>query len=63
MDGSGRALLAQHIEIADAIIAGDPDRAETAARVHMDFVEDSYRKGREQARREALAEKRRKLSA
>jgi GntR family transcriptional repressor for pyruvate dehydrogenase complex len=63
MDGSGRALLGQHIEIADAIIAGDPDRAETASRVPMDFVEDSYRKGREQARREALAEKRRKLSA
>ena len=62
MDGSGRALLEQHIEIADAIIAGDPDRAERAARAHMDFVEDSFRKGQEQQRRENLARKRKQLA-
>ncbi|KUJ73184.1 GntR family transcriptional regulator [Ruegeria marisrubri] len=62
MDGSGRALLDQHIEIAEAIIAGDPDRAERAARAHMDFVEDSFRKGQEQQRRENLARKRKQLA-
>ncbi|WP_406644804.1 FadR/GntR family transcriptional regulator [Aliisedimentitalea scapharcae] len=62
MDGTGKALLDQHIEIADAILNGDPDRAETAARVHMDFVENSFRKGQEQLEREARAAKRRKLS-
>lgn len=62
MDGSGRALLDQHVEIAEAILAGDPDRAERAARVHMDFVETSFRKGQEQARREDLARKRKQMA-
>jgi GntR family transcriptional repressor for pyruvate dehydrogenase complex len=62
MDGSGRELLAQHEEIAEAIIAGDPDRAEAAARAHMDFVEASFRTGQERLEREARAAKRRQLS-
>lgn len=62
MDGTGKALLDQHIEIADAIIAGDPQRADKVARDHMNFVEESFRKGQAQSRREALAAKRRKLS-
>lgn len=62
IDGTGKALLDQHIEIGEAIIAGDPDRAERAAVEHMDFVEASFRTGLEQQRRESLAEKRRLLS-
>ncbi len=62
MDGSGRQLLAQHEEIAEAIIAGDPERAEAAARNHMDFVEESFRTGQEQQAREMRAAKRRQLS-
>ncbi|MDC0738898.1 FadR/GntR family transcriptional regulator [Cognatishimia sp. SS12] len=62
MDGTGRALLAQHKAIAEAIIKGDGTAAETAAKTHMDFVERSFRKGQEQALREARAAKRRKLS-
>ncbi len=62
MDGTGRALLEQHKEMVQAILAGDAAAAEAAARAHMDFVEDSFRKGQEQARREARAAKRRQLS-
>lgn len=62
MDGSGKKLLDQHIEIADAILAGDPDRADAAARAHLDFVEQSFRLGQEQRAREERAAKRRMLS-
>jgi GntR family transcriptional regulator, transcriptional repressor for pyruvate dehydrogenase complex len=31
-------LLAQHIEIGEAVLAGDPKRAEAAARAHIRFV-------------------------
>ncbi len=62
MDGTGIKLLEQHKEITQAIIDGDPDRAEAAARAHMDFVEESFRRGEEQKQREERAAKRRKLS-
>ncbi len=62
MDGSGELLLAQHKEIAQSILEGDPERAETAARDHMDFVESSFRKGQEQQAREIRASKRRLFS-
>ncbi|WP_424943744.1 FadR/GntR family transcriptional regulator [Aliiroseovarius crassostreae] len=62
MDGTGKKLLDQHREIVEAILDGDPDRAEAAARNHLDFVETSFRIGQEQAEREARAAKRRKLS-
>ncbi|MDA7963502.1 FadR/GntR family transcriptional regulator [Ruegeria sp.] len=62
MDGSGEKLLAQHREIAQSILDGDPDRAEAAARAHMDFVETSFRTGQEQQARELRASKRRLLS-
>lgn len=62
MDGTGEALLQQHKDLVAAVLAGDPNAAEAAARTHMDFVEQSFRKGQEQARREARAEKRRALS-
>lgn len=62
MDGTGASLLAQHRELAQAIIAGDPERAAAAAKAHMDFVETSFRAGQEQQAREARAAKRRQLS-
>lgn len=62
MDGTGEALLRQHIAIVDAIKSGDPEQARRAACEHMDFVEASFRKGQEQVIRETLAAKRRRFS-
>ena len=62
MDGTGAKLLEQHREIVETILAGDPDRAEKAARDHLDFVESSFRLGQEQKERETRAAKRRKLA-
>ncbi|MEM7463505.1 MAG: FadR/GntR family transcriptional regulator [Pseudomonadota bacterium] len=58
IDGTGEKLLQQHLELGQAILDGDADRAEKAAQDHMDFVEQSFRTGIEQKRRETLAEKR-----
>ncbi|MGB7432336.1 MAG: FadR/GntR family transcriptional regulator [Ahrensia sp.] len=41
--GARDQLLAQHREIYEAIIAGDPPRASRAAAAHMEFVEKSKR--------------------
>ena len=62
IDGTGERLLEQHVELGNAIIEGDPVRAEKAARDHMDFVEESFRTGQERDRREALAAKRRMMA-
>lgn len=62
IDGTGEKLLGQHLELGQAVIGGDPVRAEKAATDHIDFVERSFRLGLEQQRREALAEKRRLLA-
>ena len=62
MDGTGRKLLEQHREIVEAILAGDADRAEIAARDHLNFVEESFRRWTEQTAREERAAKRRRLS-
>lgn len=59
IDGSGKMLLDQHVELGRAIIEGDVARARGAAGTHIDFVERSFRLGMEQQRREVLAEKRR----
>ncbi|WP_425093666.1 FadR/GntR family transcriptional regulator [Tropicimonas sp. S265A] len=59
IDGTGEALLAQHKEIARAILAREADAAEAAARAHIDFVEASFRHGMDQSRRERLSRKRR----
>lgn len=61
IDTAGDLLLAQHHAIADAIIAGDEEAAEEAARRHINFVEASFRSGHQRAARERLAEKRRML--
>ena len=55
IDDSGRRLLDQHIEIIESVLAADPARAEKAARDHMDYVEESIRRGRELQRREQRA--------
>lgn len=62
IDGSGKQLLDQHLELGNAVIDGDVQKARQAAKDHIDFVERSFRLGHEQQRREALAEKRRLLS-
>ena len=62
IDGTGRLLLEQHVELGQAVIDGDEARAEKAAHAHIDFVEESFRFGIERRRREAMAEKRRMLS-
>ncbi|WP_424969210.1 FadR/GntR family transcriptional regulator [Dinoroseobacter sp. S76] len=63
IDGTGEMLLAQHEAIGAAILRRDADAAEAAAREHIDFVGDSFRKGEEQQRREALAQKRYALTS
>ncbi|WP_170351185.1 MULTISPECIES: FadR/GntR family transcriptional regulator [Ruegeria] len=62
IDGTGKKLLDQHMELGRAVIDGDEERAEKAATDHIDFVEESFRLGIERSRREAMAEKRRLLS-
>jgi GntR family transcriptional repressor for pyruvate dehydrogenase complex len=62
IDGTGERLLEQHIELGNAVINGEPERAQRAALDHIDFVEQSFRSGLEQQRREAMAEKRRLVS-
>ncbi len=62
IDGSGQRLFEQHVELGRAVIEGDEARAEKAALDHIDFVEQSFRQGIEQQRREAMAEKRRVAS-
>jgi GntR family transcriptional repressor for pyruvate dehydrogenase complex len=62
IDGTGEQLLQQHHALGRAVIDGDAAAAEQAAKVHMDFVEQSYRLGIERQRRESLAEKRRLLA-
>ena len=56
--GSGAALLEQHKNIAKAILSGDEDAAETAARAHMNYVEEKFRWQMEYDKRHAVAEKR-----
>lgn len=62
IDGSGKTLLDQHLALGAAVVGGDVDTAQRVARKHIDFVEESFRFGMEQQRREVLAEKRRLLS-
>lgn len=63
VDGTGDMLLGQHHRIAEAVLAGDPDRAEAAAREHLTFVETSFREGTARERREDFAQKRRIASS
>ncbi|PWR04168.1 GntR family transcriptional regulator [Meridianimarinicoccus roseus] len=58
IDGTGERLLDQHRQIAEGVLAGNPDAAEAAARSHLDFVEQSFRLGHDRERRERAARKR-----
>lgn len=58
IDGTGQALVEQHLAIGEAILNGQPEAAEAAAIAHIDFVEESFRKGLEAHQREAIARKR-----
>lgn len=42
--GRSERSLAEHTAIVDAVAAGDPDRAETAIRAHLDNVADALRR-------------------
>ncbi len=58
IDGTGRKLLQQHLDIGEAIIQGKPEEAANAAIAHMKFVETSFRLGEEVSKREKFASKR-----
>lgn len=58
IDGTGEALLKQHLAIGEAIIEGDSEKAANAAREHMNFVEESFRAGDTIGKREKFAKKR-----
>ncbi|MGB0661964.1 MAG: FadR/GntR family transcriptional regulator [Mangrovicoccus sp.] len=58
IDGTGRALLDQHLEIGQAVLDRQPERAQKAAEAHLDFVEASFRKGLQTSQREMIARKR-----
>ena len=62
IDGTGRQLLQQHLDLGQAVIDGNEERAEQVAQAHIDFVEQSFRTGLERQRHEAMAEKRRMLA-
>ncbi len=55
-------LLEQHRAIHQAIIDGDPARARTAAREHIDFLELSYLLDQDRNRREQIAKRRQAIS-
>lgn len=61
IDGTGEMLLQQHRNIAEAIIAGQPEQAADAAADHIDFVARSFRVGRAQDRRETVSRRRKAL--
>ncbi|MEP2533081.1 FadR/GntR family transcriptional regulator [Shimia sp.] len=58
IDGTGQQLLAQHREIFEAIKAGNPERAATAARDHIEFVQRSYVEEQSRAQRDQVASQR-----
>ncbi len=62
LDGTGEKLLSQHHAIGDAVLNCNPKEAEKAAKVHIDFVERSFRIGQEQSKREKTSKKRLFLS-
>ena len=58
MDNTGNQLLAQHHEIGQAILNGQPEAAAQAARRHLDFVEQAFVQSQKKSRRNAIATKR-----
>jgi GntR family transcriptional repressor for pyruvate dehydrogenase complex len=58
MDGTGEQLLAQHRSIFDAIQDGNAERAATAARDHIAFVQRSYTEEQSRAQRDQISTRR-----
>ncbi len=58
IDGTGEELLRQHLALGQAVLDGKSAEAAEAARIHIDFVEKSFRVGDEIKKRENLANKR-----
>lgn len=58
IDGTGDQLQAQHREIFDAIQNGDPERATTAARDHIAFVQRSYIEEQSRTKRDQVSARR-----
>ncbi|ASJ72588.1 FadR/GntR family transcriptional regulator [Granulosicoccus antarcticus] len=58
MDGSGEQLLAQHQQIFDAILEGNPERSTKAARDHIAFVQRSYLEEESRAQRDQVSSRR-----
>ncbi|MEQ8823196.1 MAG: FCD domain-containing protein [Filomicrobium sp.] len=56
--GGRDALLSQHLAIANAVIAGDPEKACEAAEAHMAYVQSAFDVGREDQKRARTASKR-----
>lgn len=56
LPGSRERILEQHIAIADAILAGDADRARQVSEKHIDYVAVSVEEARRAAEREAVSE-------
>lgn len=54
--GSQEVMRHQHREIFEAVKAGDPYRAQQAAKDHLDYVRDALRNRENEERRRALAE-------
>lgn len=61
IDGTGEKLLAQHIEIFDAIVARDAEAARQAAEAHIALVEKSYLADLTRDQRELVSERRRAM--
>lgn len=58
IDGTGDQLQIQHREIFEAVKAGDPERASTAARDHIEFVQRSYIEEQSRAQRDQVSNRR-----
>ncbi len=58
MDGTGEKLHAQHHEIFNAIVNGEPERASTAATDHIDFVRMSYQEEQSLSQRDQVSRRR-----
>lgn len=58
IDGTGDQLQAQHREIFDAILVGDPRRAAAAATNHIEFVKRSYLEEQSRAQRDQVSSRR-----
>lgn len=62
LEQASQSLLQQHMEIVDAICAGQPTMAEQAAKGHIDYVIDLVDSSLKQKDRQAMSRKRRDIA-